>query len=762
MSLMGYRSTLLGSVIALTLFYGGGSVIAFYALGPDTLQAWLEARGLWSPDEDGKITPINAAGVATGVVLARADAVWPWLLGGMVLGTVIVMLLVAYGLARRKVREVSRGEYRGMSLTITTIPEPDGVCGKPVTAELAGEVPKHHLPLIEQLLGYLQAHPDAFCGDGHSTTLLDHHLGVIDQAFEYEGADPLLPLAAAAHDIGKTVSHAKQNGQWVMKEYHDKAGGRLLPKFSAWWDLPEVERSVLLLAVKYEHSPNLMPKTFPGLESDDVRRAGKLLQQLREIDGLATKGEKSKVLENIDVEELAIETFLRVIPQVPYQVKGLAKGIKAAGFRVGDRLYLSEHHVREAALAKVDDDVAAALGGDYRARGEAGQFTQVLLKALEKRGWLVTELEGKPSEEAEATSWSLPADRALWRVQSGIIEFRGMMAVVLPEEHHGLYPKPTAYEVTVLGPQGRQKGKAGVTPTQGSGKRVERTSAGSGILAAEVCEISLFSAAPAAADTGGDVAVVPADDTPPWLLDGDPSTGGDVAEASPPATAEIGGDVAEAPADDTAWLLEDGPGATGGDNAEASPPAAAEIGGDVAEAPADDAAWLLEDGPCATGGDVAEASPPATAEIGGDVAEASPPATAEIGGDVAEASPPAAAEIGGDVAEASPPAAAEIGGDAAEAPADDAAWLLEDGPGATGGDVAEASPPAPAGIGGDAAEEQVESLPGEGGGQVSAPAEEKMSPIQRRLEKRRKGASKKPRKSQAPKAQVSGTPKLFS
>lgn len=731
MSLMGYRSTLLGSVIALTLFYGGGSVIAFYALGPDTLQAWLEARGLWSPDEDGQVTPLNAAGVATEVVLSRADAVWPWLLGGMVLGTAIVMLMVAVGLIRRKVREVSRGEYRGMSLTITTIPEPDGVCSKPVTAELAGEVPEHHLPLIEQLLGYLQAHPDAFCGDGHSTTLLDHHLGVIDQAFEYEGADPLLPLAAAAHDIGKTVSHAKQNGQWVMKEYHDKAGGRLLPKFSAWWDLPEVERSVLLLAVKYEHSPNLMPKTFPGLESDDVRRAGKLLQQLREIDGLATKGEKSKVLENIDVEELAIETFLRVIPQVPYQVKGLAKGIKAAGFRVGDRLYLSEHHVREAALAKVDDDVAAALGGDYRARGEAGQFTQVLLKALEKRGWLVTELEGKPSEEAEATNWSLPADRALWRVQSGIIEFRGMMAVELPEEHHGLYPKPTAYEVTVLGPQGRQKGKAGVSPTQGSGKRVERATAGSGILAAEVCEISLFSAAPAAggntekaappaaAEVGGDSAETPADEAPPWLLDGDPSTGGDVAEEPDAGAAGTGGDTAEEPAPGTAGIA--------GDVSEFTPLAASEIGGDVAEgpgagavstggntaeAPADDIAWLLEDTPAATGGDTAEEP------------DAGAPGTAGIGGDVAEVTPPAVSEIGGNVAE-EPRAGA-------------------------------------AGTGGDDAEEQAKSLPGEGDSQASTPAEEKLSPIQRRLEKRRKGASKKPRKSQAPKAQVSGTPKLFS
>lgn len=33
-----------------------------------------------------------------------------------------------------------------------------------------------------QLLGYLQAHPDTFCGDGHSTTLLEHHLDVIDEA----------------------------------------------------------------------------------------------------------------------------------------------------------------------------------------------------------------------------------------------------------------------------------------------------------------------------------------------------------------------------------------------------------------------------------------------------------------------------------------------------------------------------------------------------------------------------------------------------
>ena len=43
MSLMGYRSTLLRSVIALTVFYSLAGMVAFYAMGPEALQAWLEA-----------------------------------------------------------------------------------------------------------------------------------------------------------------------------------------------------------------------------------------------------------------------------------------------------------------------------------------------------------------------------------------------------------------------------------------------------------------------------------------------------------------------------------------------------------------------------------------------------------------------------------------------------------------------------------------------------------------------------------------------
>jgi len=623
MSLMGYRSTLLRSVIALTLFYSLTAIAVFYSMGPETLQEWLAGAGFWVEGDD-EITPPNAASAATEVVLARSRVVWPWLVGGMAAGTVIVLLMVGVGLITRRRRAKSRGDFRGMDLSITYMPSPDPISYKPVKAELAGNVPAHHMPSINQLLGYLQAHPDAYCGDGHNTTLLEHHLGVIDEAFEYEGADSLLPLAAAAHDIGKTVSHAKQDGQWVRLSYHDKQSGRLLAKFPAWWALPEDERSILLLAVKYEHSPNLMPVTFPGLCSNGMRRAVTLLQQLREIDGLATRGEKRKVLETLDVQELAIDTFLRVVPQVPYQVKGLAKRVKAAGFRVGERLYLSEHHVRETALSKLDDDVAAAFGGDFRARGKSGEFTQVLLGALADRGWLITEIEGLPEGSETAKTWTLPSDQALWRVRSGIIEFRGMIAVELPAEHQGLYPRETAYEVTVLGPQGKHSGNAGVAPTKDSGKREERMTKPKGIPASDVCDVSLFATAPAVAapKPGGNAAQKAEQQSD--------SSGGNAAQKAEQQSGSSGGNAAQESAEAAnnasksskksvnktdmagAWLLDD-PAPAGGDAAQEEARQYSPGGGDVAQkdnhaqkpqalAKADSdeqtdgaGAWLLED-----------------------------------------------------------------------------------------------------------------------------------------------------------------------
>ena len=856
MSLMGYRSTLLRSVIALTVFYSLAGMVAFYAMGPEALQAWLEARGFWDADR-GDINPANAASAATEAVVARVDAVWPWLVGGMGVGTLIVLMVVLVGRVVRRYRAKSRGEFRGMDLTITSMPTPDPVKFKPIKAQLAGDVPRHHLPLIHQLLGYLQAHPDAYCGDGHGTTLLEHHLGVMDQAFEYEGADPLLPLAAAAHDIGKTISHAKLDGEWVRFSPHDKEGGRLLPKFPAWWELPDDERAILLLAVKYEHSPSKMPSTFPGLTDKGLRRASTLLQQLREIDGLTTRTEKSKVLESVDVEELAIDAFLRVIPLVPYQVKGLAKGVKAAGFRVGDRLYLSEPMIREASLTKLGQGVAEALGGGYRAPGKTGQFTQILLKALHDRGWLVTEAEGVPEGSEASKTWTLPADQALWRVRSGIIEFRGMIAVELPEEHHGLYPRETAYEVTVIGPL-RTSAGSGVVPTKDSGKREERAEIPKGIPASEVCEVSLFAGSQPGGDAGkvelpaagGDVA--PKDeepapskaqkDSPPWLLeDGDNAStasvsGGDAAPKDEPVggnAAPKGGEAAgagvvpaqdEASKSDVSWLLDDGfedaaPPVSGGDAAPKGDP----VGGDVApkgeqdtdaagepapeQATKHDASSLLEgdDGASAASGSGGNAAPKGD-PVGGDVAPKGEQAADAAGEPAPEQAPKHDASwlLEGDDSASTAPASGgntapkgdPVGGDVApkgeeptpeQASKHDASWLLEDDDSAntasaSGGDAAPKEAAASGGdtapkddpVGGDVAPK------GEQAEEGAQEAEAKLSPIERRLQKRRAKAKKASAshssgsasqagsdngagaKGKRAKAEVAGPPKLFS
>ena len=86
MSLMGYRSTLLRSVIALTIFYSLAAATAFYFMGPETLQEWLAGAGFWV-EGDEEINPANAASAATEVVLARLRVVWPWLAGGMAAGS---------------------------------------------------------------------------------------------------------------------------------------------------------------------------------------------------------------------------------------------------------------------------------------------------------------------------------------------------------------------------------------------------------------------------------------------------------------------------------------------------------------------------------------------------------------------------------------------------------------------------------------------------------------------------------------------------
>jgi len=464
MSLMGYRSTLVRSVVVLTLFYGGGSVLAFYLMGPGQLQHWLEARDLWDAARDGAVHPLNAFEVATTVVADRVHAIGPWLLGGTALALGLVWSVAGLVLLARRLRARAQGGFRGLKVSLSTMPALARPETREVVVRLPDRVPAAHRPLLTALMGYLKAHENAWCGDGHGVGLLQHTLNVVGQALELEDADPLLPLAAAAHDVGKTTAYRKRGDQWVRVRLHDKESARILASLPEWWSLPMPDRSLVMMAVKHEHAPDGLPRNAPGLAPEDIKRLEMLVEQLRRVDGLATGAEKQARLADVDVEALVLGAFLRVIPQVPFQVRGMAKGIPAAGWRSGDRLYLLEHRVRDLAMAQMDADMAAALGGDYRAAGQTADFTRHLLPALAGCGWLVTEVQG---EGESAATWRLPAESALWRIKAGKLTFNGVYIVKLPEDQRHMYPAESPYPVTVLGPlHGDQRETPRPKPTQ--------------------------------------------------------------------------------------------------------------------------------------------------------------------------------------------------------------------------------------------------------------------------------------------------------
>lgn len=458
MSIMGYRSRLLPSIITLVLFYSSVGIVAFYSMGPLTLEQWLAERGLWDRAEDGSVTALNAASVATAVILSRLHEVWPWALAGTTAAVAIAWGVAGVFRLLRYRRARGGQEYRGISVTVSAMPSPPPpetvevvVGGLSAFSKKVGLTKKHN-DLLKAILGYLKVNEDAYCGSGHEKGVFDHTLGVMEKALEVKGSDPLLLLAAAAHDMGKITSYRQtDDGQWVRIKYHDKEGARVLARMDEWWQLPMPDRAILLLTVKHSHTPDRLPISAPDLKPEDFKRIALLIEQLRKIDGNTTGEEKEVSRQDRDIGEVVIEAFLQSILNAPFQRKGLAKGVQAVGWRDGSRLYVLERAMREFAMSQMDALNAALLSVGYRKRGEAADFTTALLDALEQRGWLVTTADIGIPESDERKSFTLQDYKTLWRVQSGTHVFNGVYIVELPAEHQHSYPEQTLYQITVLG-----------------------------------------------------------------------------------------------------------------------------------------------------------------------------------------------------------------------------------------------------------------------------------------------------------------------
>lgn len=369
--------------------------------------------------------------------------------------------LSGYGLAwlsakrvadERKSREEGTGNYRGVHLTLGVLPEPVGwPCdeinlGAGDTGVLAKMTPGEKSAL-EQILGVISAHPDAYAGEGVSGTLMDYALQVADKALQAPRRPGLSAIVAAAHELGKITAFVRNgDGEWVQKKRQDLEAAKILGTLSEWFALPAVDKTAVLMAVKY-HS---VPKSLPEPESDSAaqRLAKELLSNVEESSAEVLVQEKQKTIEktftnpSTELPDVIFDAFMQALPLLSFQNRGLPKGVAAVAWKVGSRVYLLEIKLRETITAKMHVEIRGALTPNAKDRARLQPFTLELLKALHAKGWLVTKIDDAKVDPREA----------LWNVKAGKLEFKGVIIVDIPKEYLSQLPSDDSmYDIQVTG-----------------------------------------------------------------------------------------------------------------------------------------------------------------------------------------------------------------------------------------------------------------------------------------------------------------------
>ena len=120
-----------------------------------------------------------------------------------------------------------------------------------------------------------------------------------DATYAFDEADPLIPLVAYAHDIGKIWCYEVQPDGTVIevRANHATVGAQLFRQLPELWSLPLNERETVNYAIKYYHSISTMPLSI----GDHARALAELLIESDIATGLM-EGEANIVAHFLDSE----------------------------------------------------------------------------------------------------------------------------------------------------------------------------------------------------------------------------------------------------------------------------------------------------------------------------------------------------------------------------------------------------------------------------------------------------------------------------
>lgn len=452
------RPKLIQSFIVVVLFWLGVTTLWWSLQSPDVnLKALLALKELIPALP---ITVPEEAAILGSLAVQRDVLLWwslPVLIGTFLSGCLGygLMWLKARGTATERThREAGHGEYRGARLTVGELPVPLTFPRHEITLAADGsddslaKLTGKELRLLGDILGTLSAHPQAYAGHGISDSLLDHALKLATKALESPRNAGLAALVAAGHEMGKiTAFEQGKDGSWAEAKNQDNEAARILRTLESWFALPELERNAVMLAVKYHSNPRYLPE----VDSDPqiLRLAKDLLFKTEDNRVAVVKEAKEETLEAARLDpskplsEQVFDAFLQALPSLPFQSRGLPKGVAAVAWKVGSRAYLLEIKLRDTVMSRLPADLRGALQPNPKERTRLQPFTLELLKALHQKGWLVTQI---------ADMKLLPKE-AVWNVRAGKLDFRGVLAVDVPPEFMSQLPNDDSmYEIAVTGP----------------------------------------------------------------------------------------------------------------------------------------------------------------------------------------------------------------------------------------------------------------------------------------------------------------------
>ncbi len=277
--------------------------------------------------------------------------------------------------------------------------------------------------------------------------------------YRFSASDPLIALLCYAHDLGKLETFGvNEHGEVIALEgEHDLAGARMMARMDEFWELPDEDRMILLLAVSNYHKPSKMPMDRNGQLISD--RCQALLELMIEADiraGLIENGQEDELGKKREVPIVETtytghlwEAFTDLVIEA-----GRINGQREK-FGIGQKnvvenrtiIVVYEKDVRDELLKRME--LRNSQKGKVDGKGVT-VLTKDLLRVLGEKGMLITEWGDAKASCPEEALWQVdwygrdpkrlgaPISKSLCTI---VFEPKGELARLAEMKDHDSIPK---------------------------------------------------------------------------------------------------------------------------------------------------------------------------------------------------------------------------------------------------------------------------------------------------------------------------------